>query len=259
MENLGRSASNPSALPCYVTIYTGSAQVNDTAGLISTTAWQHVIAPPVQNGFGSEMVNPSELRQIQQNWCLDPIIHSAKLEAMRACNKWVIYGEGSLTEEEMSLLISPDAAPPGPSRHFDVANRLAALPRGWLRSGRLSEVPVHACYKAPCGHKWVWVDDAGMKSLADFCLILQDIGRVGINSPTLFNLPPTYSMMKFPTLDSPVTTASDGRYVKLHADLFVDPSGHLLTDSPYIALQQDNQQALSHLRSIINLAVPTPK
>ena len=31
MSNLARSAAEPSALPCYATIYTGSAQVSDTA------------------------------------------------------------------------------------------------------------------------------------------------------------------------------------------------------------------------------------
>jgi hypothetical protein len=259
MDNLARSATDPTVLPSYATIYTGSVQVSDTAGVASTTTWQHVVAPPVKNGFSSEMLNPSELRQVQQNWALDPIVHAAKLEAMRACAKWVLQGQQSLGEEEMSLLISPDAAPPGPSRHFDVAARLACLPAGWLRVGRLCDVPVAACYKAHCGSTWVWVEPAGMKGLADYCLILQDIGRVDINSPSLFHLPPAYSLMKFPTLDSPVATDDGNRFVRMYAEVYVDPSGRLLTDAPYVTLQQQNQQTLSHLRSIINLAIPVPK
>jgi hypothetical protein len=260
MENLARSAANPSVLPSYATIYSGSVQVSDTLGIISTTAWQHVVAAPVQNGFSSEMANPSEQRQIQQNWALDPIIHSSKLEAMRACAKWVLLGQGSLDEEEIGLLISPDVAAPGPHRHFDVVSRLAALPEGWLHVGGLRDVPVHACYKAHCGKTWVWVDQAGMKGLANYCLILQDIGRVNINSPSLFTLPPTYSFMNFATLDSPVRTDKDVRFVRMYAVVYVDPSGHLLPDVPYTYQQQEVQQSLSlsHLRSIINLAVPTP-
>jgi hypothetical protein len=170
----------------------------------------------------------------------------------------VVLGQNCLTDEEMNLLISPDAAPLGPTRHFDVTGRLAGLPAGWLHIGQLRDVPACAVYKARSGQTWVWIEPAGMKGFADFCLILQDIGRVDINSPSLFRLPPTYSLMKFATADSPVV-GENGRTVRMYAEVYVDPLGRLLPDAPYLALQQNNQQSLSHLRSIINLAVPTPK
>jgi hypothetical protein len=258
MSNLARSAAEPSALPCYATIYTGSAQVSDTAGILSTTTWQRV-TPALKDGFGAEGLSPSELRQVQQNWALDPVVHSSKLEAMRACAKWVIFGPQCLSTEEMSLLINPDNAPSGPARHFDVAERLANLPAGWLHVGRLRDVPACATHKAHYGTTAVWVEPAGRQGLADFCLTLQSIGRVNINSPSLFNLPPTYSLMKFPTTDSPVNALGSDRSVRMYAEVYVDPTGRIVPDQPYIALQQDNQQTLAHLRSIINLAVPTPR
>jgi hypothetical protein len=254
MDNLAMSAANPSALPYYATIYSGSAQVSDTFGAISTTTWQHVVG---KNGFGSEAFNPSEQRQIIENWTLDPVVYSAKLEAMRACAKWVLFGPNSLNEEEMSLLINPDAAPPGPNPHFDVADRLANLPSGWVHIGRLCDVPACACYKAHCAQTWAWVEGAGMQGLADYTLVLQSIGRVDPNSPTLFNFGPAFTYVKFLTLDSPVTTP-EGRYVRMYAQVYLDSSGRLMPDTPYFAAQQSDQQSLSHLRSVINLAVPVP-
>ena len=49
----------------------------------------------------------------------------------------------------MPLLISPDQAPPGADRHFDVADKLTHLPPGWLCTGRHLDVPRTALYSAP--------------------------------------------------------------------------------------------------------------
>jgi hypothetical protein len=260
VDNLARCASNPSLLPCYASIYSGSAQVSDTQGLMATTTWQHVIPVTAtsKNGFASQVGTPSEQRQIQLNWTLDPIVHTAKLEAMRACAKWVVWGPSRLTSEELSLLMSPDAAPPGPERHFDVAEHLGKLPRGWVRRGCLTQVPALTCYKAHYGQTWVWVEPDGMKGLADFTLILQTIARVGINSPPLFNFGPDYTPLKFAAADSPID-AGNGHWVQMYAQAFVDPNGRLLPDTHFFAAQQEDAGSLSKLKSLINLAVPVPK
>jgi hypothetical protein len=105
LANLALIANNPSALPAYTSIYSGTASVQDQGQFGSTTTWPR--------GFNSEALNPQLNRQILQNWALDPIIHPEKLEAMRAACRWVIGGPEQLDEEAMSLLIRPEDAPPG--------------------------------------------------------------------------------------------------------------------------------------------------
>jgi hypothetical protein len=140
-----------------------------------------------------------------------------------------------LSPQSMSLLIRPDEAPPGPDRHFGVADRLAQLPRGWLCVGQLRDIPAGTRYKAHSGDTWVWVTPANMKSLTDFSLIIQDIDRVGINSPTLFHSPPAYTPIVFETAD----TVNDPRH-KITVQVAVDQGGQLVTSTPYFPLRLEN-------------------
>jgi hypothetical protein len=242
MDNLALIASNPSALPSYSSIFSGTAFVQDTGQLISTTILPYAA--------GSEAVNPSINRQISQNWTLDPIMAPEKLEAMRAACQWVIGGPESVHKDSMTLLVSPANSPPGPERHFGVAERLEALPRGWLGVGCLKDVPCGACYKAHCGHTWVWVMPDGIKGLADFSLIVQAIARIPINSQTLFNFPPVYTPIVFLTSDP---ENPDNR-IRFTVQAVVDQSGHLVTDVPYYPLRFDTLGADSNLRSVIGAA-----
>src|ERR1700678_1584279 len=97
---------------------------------------------------------------------------------MRAAGRWVVYGPEKACSDCPGLLDSPDRVPPGPGRHFDVVERLAALPAGGLHVGCLKDVPWHTRYKAHCDGLWVWVTPEGMAGLAEFTCIIQDIARV---------------------------------------------------------------------------------
>ena len=145
--------------------------------------------PRRKNGFASESANPSVSRSVNQNWSIDPIVVPEKLEAIRAVCRWVFWGPAGVSKESMSLLIRPDQAPPGPDRHFGVADSMAQLPAGWLCVGKLKDVPVCARYKAHCGDTWVWVTPDGIKGLADFTLIVQNIARVSLQLADLVPLP----------------------------------------------------------------------
>jgi hypothetical protein len=240
LQNLALVANNRSALPSYASIYSGSASVQDTGQLVSTTTVPYYTV-------GSEMLNPSVSRQITENWVLDPLLDPERMEAIRAACQWVLGGPGSVTPESMSLLIRPSQAPRGPERHFGVADDLARLPVGWFGWGSHKDAPKCALYKGHSGGTWVWVTPEGMKGLADFTLILQHIARVPINSGALFNLPPVFTPIVFATADS---TPTDRFQTSVQA--VVDQSGRLVTDVPYFKVRIDDTRADSNLISILS-------
>jgi hypothetical protein len=239
MDNLAMVADNPSALPSYATIYSGSATVQDQGQIIlnSTVPYYSV---------GSDVVNPSFQRQITQLWTLDPLLDPERMEAIRAACQWAIWGPNRVYKDSMSLLIGPQQAPPGPDRHFGVAEELAHLPPGWLKVGRHRDIPACAVYKAHRGGTWVWVTPEGMKGLADFTLVLQKIARVPINGGAVLNLPPTFSPIAFQCADNKATSP-----FQTTVQAVVNESGQLVTDFPYFKLRIDDTRADSQLISIL--------
>jgi hypothetical protein len=260
MHNLALIAADPSSLPSYASIFSGTVTVTDQQQVISTTIWQHMKGAGGQEGFASQAANPSVNRQIIQNWNLDPLVVPEKLEVMRAACQWVIGGPEHVYRDSFPLLIGPDQAPVGPQRHFDIAKYLERLPPGWLQVGCLKDVPLGACYKAHCGGTWVWVMPEGMKGLADFTLIMQNIARVDSNSPTLFHFPPSYSAIRVGSADSPVYEKPDkkGRQIRVTATVYVDQGGNLIPDIPYYPMRQENRGLDSKFKSQINAAGATP-
>jgi hypothetical protein len=240
MDNLALIANNPSALPSYASIYSGSAAVQDTGQLMSTTTLPYYTV-------GSEVLNPSLTRQITENWVLDPLLDPERMEAIRAACQWALFGPGGVHKDSISLLIRPEEAPHGPDRHFGVADQLAQLPAGWVSVGKLKDVPACALYKAHCGHAWVWVTPDGMKGLSDFTLILQHLSRVPINAGGLFNLPPVYTPIVVATADS-----DPANRFQTTVQAVVDQSGRLVTDVPYFKVRIDDTRADSNLISILS-------
>jgi hypothetical protein len=249
MDNLAMIAGNPAALPAYSSIFAGLAQITDTGQLTSTTNWQHVIGMGA-NGFASEAANPQLTRQVLQNWSLDPVAAPEKLEAIRCCCRWAIWGPDHACDDCPGILASPEQAP-WPGRHFGVADRLARLPEGWLHVGRNWEIPRSACFKGRCGDTSVWVMPEGMEGLADFTLILQDIARTDINSPTLFYIRPLPSAFTFPTLPA---VSPDGLQADVVAGIWVDPRWNLVPQVPYYRARVEYVGSDPNLRATINAA-----
>jgi hypothetical protein len=243
LTNLAAIADDPATLPNYTSIFSGTIFVQDMGQIASTTTWPW--APLV----GSQGTNPSVNRQISQNWTLDPIMVPEKLEAIRAACQWAIGGKDYVSAESRSLLDRPQDCAPGSERHFGVTDKLAELPPVWLGVGTSNEVPKCARYKARCGQTWVWVTPEGMKGLADFTLIIQNIARIQINSSTLFNPLPVYTPITFLTKD---LDSSDR--MKMTAQVVVDQSGHLQTDLPYLPIRVETTGVDSGIRSAISAA-----
>jgi hypothetical protein len=241
LDNLAMIADDPSTIPNYCSIFCGTPSVQDTGQVVSTTT--------LPSSVRSQVLNPSFSRQVSQNWTLDPIMVPEKLEAIRACCQWAIGGREHVYEGSISLLIRPEDAPPGSERHFGVLEQLEALPAGWLGTGSRTSVPNCARYKAHCRDTWVWVTPEGMKGLTDFTLIIQNIARVQINSPTLFHFPPYYTPISFLTSDP-----ESGGGIKVGAQVVVDQTGKLQTNFPYVPLRFETSGVDSALRSAISAA-----
>ena len=249
LDNLAMVAHDPAALPAYSSIFAGTAQITDTAQLVSTTTGGAA-------GAGAQVISPQYTRAALGNWTLDPINSPEKLEAIRCACRWVIYGSEFACHDCVGLLATPEQAP-YPGRHFGVADRLAKLPPRWLHVGQLRDVPMKTRQKAHHGDTWVWVMPDETQALADFTLIVQDIARVDSNSPTLLFILPTPSDFAFPTAPVPVPCAS-GPYkdtkAAITAAVKVDPCGNLMPDNPYYRWRTENLGSDSNLRSQINAA-----
>jgi hypothetical protein len=264
MNNLALIASDQFALPAYSSIYSGSAEVSDTAQLVPTST--------IGSGLAGTVVSPQYTRAVLGNWTLDPINVPEKLEAIRCACRWVVYGRECACKDCPDILSAPPAydllAFPSQAygdyerrtwRHFGVAHRLEKMPDGWLRVGCRSEVPPNACYRAHCGKTWVWVMPDATEYLAEFSLILQDIARVDSNSTTLLTIQPTPSDFTFPTLSRNLPSCSAGpfssiNFVGVIAEVSVDRCGHLMSDKPYYPWRLENVGSDSNLRSQINAA-----
>jgi hypothetical protein len=249
LDNLAMVAHDPSALPAYSSIFAGTAQITDTAQLVSTTTFGSKAA--------AQVINPQLTRGALGNWTLDPINAPEKLEAIRCACQWVIYGQEFACHDCNGLLASPEQAP-YPGRHFGVADRLSHLPQGWVHVGKLLEVPAKARYKAHSGDTWVWVMPEDMEALADFSLVLQDIARVDINSTTILFIRPTPSDFVFPANPLDKTPCCAGPYKdtkpNVIAEVSVDPCGCLMPDTPYYRWRTENVGSDPSLRSQINAA-----
>jgi hypothetical protein len=264
MNNLALIASDPFALPAYSSIYSGSAEVTDTAQVVSTST--------IGAGVAGEVFSPQYTRAVLGNWTLDPINVPEKLEAIRCACQWAVYGRDFASKNGAEILDGPpELNPLGTNyyfyssngrriwRHFGVAEKLAKLPEGWLRCGSLAEVPPKACYKAHYGKTWVWVMPEHTEYLADFTLVLQNIARVDSNSATLLIMQTNPSDFTFPTKSVIFPSCGDGPYSSITsagviAQVKMDRCGNLMPDKPYYPWRLENVGSDSSLRSQINAA-----
>jgi len=184
LDCLATVAANANALPSFSLLSTGSAKVTDTATVSSATSWTRSLGSFSTEGLGViASRNPNEL------WTVDPSAEYPQLAALRSACQWVLYGAERANLDFPGILDSP-VNNPMPGHHFGVADRLQQLPCGWLHVGRMTDVPLAACYKAHRGNTWVWVNSEGMKGLADFTLVLLDVATLDLNDGDASLTPP---------------------------------------------------------------------
>ncbi len=178
LHALAMVAADPATLPSYALLSSGLAAVTDTGIVSTTSAWSG--APEV---FASQALGITASRSPNLQWTVGPVADFTQLEAMRCACRWVLEGPEHLGPDCMHILADPEVDhSPGP--HFGVTERLNRLPHGWLHVGQLCDIPCGACYKDHCGDTWVWVMPDGTEGLADFTLVLQDIGTLNVVDAT---------------------------------------------------------------------------
>ena len=275
VENLAMTAANPSFLPSYSSIFAGTTDVNDIVRGSSATVWLRTALKPIgyATGFSTETADFFGSRAVKSNWTLDPTIVPEKLRAMRAASRWAVNGPDEVgpdirylktyepaQHEEVTVagkegeLARPTLVEvkPGdePGSYFDVADRLAGLPRGWLHvEERRCDVPRGACYWAGCGDKYVWVGEGGMAGLSEFLLILQQIARADYDS-TYF--PKTQTR----TVQKDFVFSELGKNYVATATLYLDENGRVTPSAglPAIPVKSriDNVGTNADLKSVIN-------
>jgi hypothetical protein len=251
LYNLAMIAREPTSLPVYAPIYAGTPAITDNAQISNSTALQHFIAPSAFEGFAQDSLNPQLQRQDVENWSLDPIIVPEKLEAMRACCQWVIYGPDFATRDHPGLLLSPDEFPvEDRDRHFNVADQLSRIPNGWLHWERRVSPPHGAAFKARCGDMWAWVTPEGVAGLSDFTLVIQNIARVDINSLTLFSIGMRTSSFSFLTMDKGYPYPKG----QVEATVYVNEGLFLTADNPYYRWRVEGTSTNASLRTQISTA-----
>src|ERR1700722_2463067 len=186
MENLAMIACDNSFLPSFSTFYAGTVDVSDTAQMSSMSVWNRIPVKPTGTitSLGTQSLDVPLTRTVKQTWTLDPVIVPEKLSAMRAACQWVLFGQDRIDPEGFAMLKKYDPPfPKGnktgdpPGIYFAVADQLLAVPSGWLHTGCLKDVPLHACYRAHCHDVYVWVTPDGLAGLTEFSLVLQEIAR----------------------------------------------------------------------------------
>jgi hypothetical protein len=234
IENLGMIYVNPHALPAYVSIYSGTADVNDSVKFSSATAWARTATKPAgyMTAFASQSIDLLGSRAIKNNWAMDPTVVPEKLRAMRAACRWVLFGPDSVGPDIMLLKsyqppdfrkLPPEGDPDG--YYFGVIDRLVSLPANWLHFAcRHGDIPKQACYSAGCGDKYVWVGPDGMEGLSKFLLIIQGIARVDFGS-LYYPRPYTRTMLFDPLPYPSAPPPPDGPRITVTA--YVDAMGRL--------------------------------
>jgi hypothetical protein len=253
LYNLARIADDPSALPVYAPIYSATPAIQDSAQISNSTVLQLLLPAGKKlnplDGFSQDQISPQVQRQLLENWSLDPIIVPEKLEAIRCCCQWVLYGPECACRDHPGLLDKPDDFPPeNRGRHFGVAERLAKLPSHWIHFERRLKAPRDAVYKAHCDGMCAWVTADGVQALADFNLIIQDIARVDINSLTLFSIGRKTSSFYFVTQDAQNPAG------RVDATTYVDEYLNLTPDNPYFRWRVEAPSSAASLRTQISTA-----
>ncbi len=174
LHALSTVAANRGTLPSFAMLSSGTSTITDTGTVNPVLNWGG--SPEV---FASGVVGVTAGRAPSLQWTVSPVSDYTQLEAMRCACQFVLDGQAPAFLDQSPILSDPEVdLSLGP--HFGVAWRLARLPAQWLGVGCKRDVPKDACYKDCCGDVWVWVTKEGLRGLAEFTLVLQDIATLNV-------------------------------------------------------------------------------
>jgi hypothetical protein len=173
LDSLAAVAANPDTLPSFALYANGITTLQDTVNPSYTATWAPWTAT-------KQMLALTASRSPRGLWTVSPVTEYERLQALHAACLWALFGPERPSEKYPEILgDAQDFLNQKP--HFGVASRLAKLPPGWLHVGGRKDVPSCACYKAHCGHTWVWVLPDDAEAFAQLVLVFQDIATLDIN------------------------------------------------------------------------------
>ena len=187
LNDLAIVAHNSGSLPAFAVTAGGVANVTNTVSIDTATLWDQAV-----RGFSKETLTAFAQHNPELQWTLDPLVSSPQLEALHFACLWVLIGPPPPGSRAMELLREPiyedviACNKTNPIYHFDVANQLAKLPRGWLHVDSNHSVPKGMTWKATCGNTTVWVAPQDFAWLSEFTLAILDIATV---DPTSLVIP----------------------------------------------------------------------
>src|SRR5580704_9907723 len=182
LDNLALVAHNTGVIPSFGVPTSGIANVTNMLSADPNTVLSTAV-----HGFASETLSAFGSHNPELLWTITPIPAEPNLEALKYACLWVLSGPPSEGSPEMDLLRAPNrddvyacqsaeraGRPAG--YHFDVADKLARIPQGWLHIGTC--LPQQYCYGAHCCDTCVWVTKDGLAALSDFTLLVLDIATL---------------------------------------------------------------------------------
>jgi hypothetical protein len=180
LDNVAMFTVNPSALPYFSIIGTGTTQVADAGSVSGGVTWADVT---------SGNLGGNATRQAAEQWSLATTTDPEKLEIMQCVYQ---YATGGMACDDCMKKIAqfyslgkkkkPDFEP-GDGEAEDISgsveweewDRLRDIGPGWYHVGRKHDVPKDVCYVGHYCDTYVWVGPGGSDRLTKLTLAILDV------------------------------------------------------------------------------------
>jgi hypothetical protein len=199
LDNLAMFFHDPNAMPYFVWLGAGQAQITDQGQAMSTTVWQRLVSSnPIIHGWTSTNLALGGQRTILANWQLTAINDPRKLQLMRCAYQQVVrscvahyrngcqhVAPGTGVCPDCAKLFnafytgSPEKAVPYPGSPEDnggISNLCLGSRCHWLGWGRKKDVP-KLCPCGLVGHycgTYIWVLPGGREELTKLTMAILD-------------------------------------------------------------------------------------
>jgi hypothetical protein len=181
LNNVALIVNQPSALPSFAVINSGTVTVADQKTINGSAAYAPTLTFAQQNGgqpILNLLANPSSQRNVTENWSLLPVTDIDNLRRIRCAFQLLVLDGGETTNfyQCQDLL---------KQFYLGETDRMdCVLPKGWYHTGCKQDVPKNACYSAHYGNTYVWVTSEGIEGLTLFTMTVIDLATGKPHAPT---------------------------------------------------------------------------
>ena len=182
LNNVAMFAANPSAMPSFAVVNSGTVTVADQKTINASAAYAPTLTYFQQNGgqpILNLLANPSSQRNLTENWSLLPVTDVDNLRRIRCAFQLVVLNGGETTNCTQCLELLKQF-------YLGETDRMdCVLPKGWYHTSCCKQdVPKNACYRASYGNTYVWVTSEGLEGLTLFTMTVIDLATGKPHAPT---------------------------------------------------------------------------